>query len=195
MKSNALIATGLAVLALSAALLLTAPVRAQGDDLVVVAEADFDRYWRADARRAQSLLLRQGPERYGCMAIPFVIETDGRVAPGRRPLLVRIGQAGAVPAEAVNGLHAHLMGSLPPFEPTWGAPPASPIYSARSMVIADARLSERLGEETWGRVHEELLRLCRIDDLAAWLREHPEQTVSQPLPADPRQLPGLNAAR
>src|SRR5690554_4553021 len=94
-------------------------VNAASDELVVVNQKDMDAYWRTDPRRVQSVLLREGPERYGCMALPFVIETDGRVAPGSQPLLARIGQPAGTPDNAVDALFVHVIGSLPPFEPTW----------------------------------------------------------------------------
>lgn len=161
---------------------------AAGDDLVVVDQKDLDAYWRVDPRRVQSVLLREGPERYGCMALPFVIETDGRVAPGNQPLLARIAQPAGVQGNGVDALFIHVIGSLPPFEPTWGTPPKDAIYSSRAIVIGDARLAQRLGPEKWARVHEELERACRIDDLAGWLGRHPDQVVTQSLPADPEQL-------
>lgn len=165
------------------------------DDLVVVNQKDLDAYWRTDPRRVQSVLLREGPERYGCMALPFVIETDGRVAPASQPLLARIGQPAGTQDNGIDALFVHVIGSLPPFEPTWGTPPKDAIYSSRAIVIGDARLAQRLGAEKWARVHDELERACRIDDLAGWLDRHPDQVVTQPLPADPEQLlsapPGL----
>lgn len=175
---------------------LTAPAaQAAGDDLVVVDQKDLDAYWRTDPRRVQALLLREGPERFGCMALPFVIEPDGRVAPGTQPLLARIGQPAGTQDNGVDALFVHVIGALPPFESTWGAPPTDAIYSTRSIVIGDARVAQRLGAEKWARVYDELERACRIDDLAGWLNRYPDQVVLRPLPADAAQIisaaPGL----
>lgn len=169
------------------ALAVPRPVVAS-DELVVVDQKDLDAYWRTDPRRVQSILLREGPERYGCMALPFVIEPDGQVAPGMKPLLARVGQPAGTEDNGVDALFVHVIGSLPPFESTWGTPPKDAIYSSRSIVIGDARLAQRLGPEKWAQVHEQLERACRIDDLAGWLSRHPDQVVTQPLPADPQQV-------
>jgi hypothetical protein len=175
--------------ALIAALVLapTLPVAAQ-DELVVVDQADFDRYWRADLRRAATPMLREGPLRYGCVALPFVIETDGRVAPGTKPLLVRLGQSADAEDSGIDLVFTHVIGLLPPFQPTFGAPPSAPIYSSRSLVVGDARVRARLGDEAWARLHERLAQMCEIRDLAGWLQRHNDQVVVRPLPADPKAL-------
>ncbi len=173
---------------LAAAAALQAPPLAADDELVVVDHKDLDAYWRADPRDIQSILLRDGPERYGCMALPFRIDTEGRLSPGTRPLLLRIGLAGGRPGDGLDVLVTMAMGSLPPFQPTWGAPPSDAIYSSWVVVIGDARIAERLGPDKWARVHEELQRACRIDDLAGWLNRYPGQVVNRPLPGDPEQL-------
>ncbi len=171
------------------ALAVAAPLPAQDDELVVVDQAELDRYWRADERTARTALLSgEGTPQYGCLAVPFVIEIDGQVQPGRRPLLVRISPAQGGPGLAVDGLHALMMGSLPMYESTWDKLPSNAIYSSRAMVFADRRLIERLGAEAWDEAHGKLLRACRIDDLAGWLGRHDDRTVEQPLPTDIAQL-------
>lgn len=163
------------------------------DELVVVDQDDLSAYWRADERRAQSMMLSgEGAELYGCMAMPFVIEPDGRVSPGRRPLLVKTGRtaspAGADSATNTDGIYALMMGSLPPYRLTWDRRPDSAIYSSRAMVFGDARIRRRLGDEKWFTLHEALERACRIDGLAAWLQRSEEKTVEQQLPASPEQF-------
>lgn len=161
------------------------PLLGQDDELVVVGQSELAAYWRADERSAQSVQLREGPLRYGCMAMPFIIETDGRVSPGTRPLLARMGQSEDATDSAIDGLYALMMGSLPVFESTWGRTPSAPIYSVRSMVVGDARLRVKLGDERWAQLHDRLQRMCRIDDLAGWLARYPDQTVVRPLPSEP----------
>ncbi|MBX3725718.1 MAG: hypothetical protein KF823_07340 [Xanthomonadales bacterium] len=168
---------------------LVPPVSAQDDELVVVDQAELDRYWRADERTAQTALLGgEGEPQYGCMAVPFVIETDGQVQPGRRPLLIRISPARGGQGLGVDGLYALMMGSLPMYESTWDRLPGNAIYSTRAMVFADRRLVERLGPEAWDEAHGKLQRACRIDDLAGWLGRNDDRTVQEALPADIAQL-------
>lgn len=169
-------------------LALPAPLLAQDDELVVVGQSELAAYWRADERSAQSVQLREGPLRYGCMAMPFIIETDGRISPGTRPLLARMGQSADATDAAIDGLYALMMGSLPEFESTWNRTPSAPIYSARSMVVGDARLRAKLGDERWAQLYERLRRMCRIDDLAGWLARYPDQTVVRPLPSEPEAV-------
>jgi hypothetical protein len=176
-----------AVLAALIALAPATAVRAQ-DDLVVVDQGQFDRYWRADLRGAATPMLREGPERYGCVALPFVIETDGRVAPGTKPLLVRLGQPADAPDSGIDLVFTHLIGGLPPFQPTFGEVPSAPIYSSRSMVVGDARIRTRLGDEAWSQLHDRLEQMCQIQDLAGWLQRHDGEVVVRPLPADAAQL-------
>lgn len=176
-----------AVLAAALALAPIATVCAQ-DELVVVDQADFDRYWTPDLRQAATPMLREGPLRYGCVALPFVIETDGRVQPGTKPLLVRLGQSADATDPGVDLVFTHVIGLLPPFQPTFGATPSAPIYSSRSLVVGDARVRARLGDETWARLHDRLERMCRIDDLAGWLQRHDGAVEVRPLPSDPQAL-------
>ena len=176
-----------AVLAAALALAPIASVCAQ-DELVVVDQADFDRYWTPDLRQAATPMLREGPLRYGCVALPFVIETDGRVQPGTKPLLVRLGQSADATDPGVDLVFTHVIGLLPPFRPTFGATPSAPIYSSRSLVVGDARVRARLGDETWARLHDRLERMCRIDDLAGWLQRHDGAVEVRPLPSDPQAL-------
>jgi hypothetical protein len=176
-----------AVLAAAFALAPTASLRAQ-DELVVVDQADFDRYWTADLRQAATPMLREGPLRYGCVALPFVIETDGRVQPGTKPLLVRLGESSDATEPGIDLVFTHVIGLLPPFQPTFGATPSAPIYSSRSLVVGDARVRARLGDEAWARLHERLERMCRIGDLAGWLQRHEGELVLRPLPSDPKTL-------
>jgi hypothetical protein len=176
-----------AVLAAALALAPIASVRAQ-DELVVVDQADFDRYWTADLRQAATPMLREGPLRYGCVALPFVIETDGRVQPGTKPLLVRLGQSADATDPGVDLAFTHVIGLLPPFQPTFGATPSAPIYSSRSLVVGDARVRARFGDEVWAQLHERLERMCRIDDLAGWLQRHDGAVEVRPLPSDPQAL-------
>jgi hypothetical protein len=176
-----------AVLAAALALAPIASVCAQ-DELVVVDQADFDRYWTPDLRQAATPMLREGPLRYGCVALPFVIETDGRVQPGTKPLLVRLGQSADATDPGVDLVFTHVIGLLPPFQPTFGATPSAPIYSSRSLVVGDARVRARLGDETWARLHDRLERMCRIDDLAGWLQRHDGAVEVRPLPSDPQAL-------
>lgn len=185
MKSRTFIRYGLAALLAGPALSLSAA----DDELVVVDQDTLTAYWRADARHAQSLILSgDGPEIYGCMAMPFVIEIDGRLSPGRTPLLIKTGQSAAGGQVDMEGLHALAMGALPPFHQTWDQPPDSAIYSSRSMVFGDARIRSRLGEEKWAALHDALERACRIDGLAAWLERNDEKTVEQRLPANPDEF-------
>lgn len=171
------------------ALAVAAPVPAQDDELVVVDQAELDRYWRADERTARTALLTgEGAPQYGCMAVPFVIEIDGQVQPGRRPLLVRISPAQGGPGLGVDGLYALMMGSLPMYESTWDKVPSNAIYSSRAMVFADRRLIERLGAGAWDEAHGKLQRACRLDDLAGWLGRNDDRTVQEALPADITQL-------
>lgn len=185
MAAPMLIRLSLPLLAVFAA----APLSAQEDELVVVDQAELDRYWRADERTAQTALLSgEGNPQYGCMAVPFVIETDGQVQPGRRPLLVKISPAQGGPGLGVDGLYALMMGSLPLYTLTWDRQPSNAIYSARSMVFADRRLVERLGPDAWDEAHGKLQRACRIDDLAGWLDRNDDRTVQEALPADIAQV-------
>jgi hypothetical protein len=164
---------------------LPAITRAADDDLVVVDEGDLGAYWNADERRAQSLLPKgEGGERYGCFAMPFVIEPDGRVSPGTTPLLVKMGADTAVTIGQMSAeLYPMAMGTLPPMRPTWDKAPASAIYSSRSVVVMDARIRQRLGEDRSAALHEALERACRIQGLAAWRQRNDGKTVEQSLPA------------
>lgn len=169
---------------------MVSTTQAADDELAVVDEGDVGTYWRADARRAQSLSpTGEGGERYGCFAMPYVIETDGRVSPGTAPLLVKMGADASVTIGQMSAeLYPLVMGTLPPMRPTWDKPPASPIFSSRSVVVMDARIRRRLGDERSATLHEALEDACSIQGLAAWHQRNEGKTVEQSLPARPEDF-------
>lgn len=161
-----------------------APLSASNDELVVVDEGELNAYWRGDHRDANIFQLSgEGPATYGCIAVPFVIEPNGSVGPGLRPLLLRTSPGAPVASE----LYEFAVGAMPRFQPTWDKRPSLGIYSSRSIVFMDTSTADRLGTERGRQLRDALTRACRIEGLASWLGQHDDQTVERTLPSDPAQ--------
>lgn len=157
------------------------------DELVVVDEAELDRYWRVDGDGG--LFVQppaDGPQVYGCVAVPIIIDTNGSVSPRLPPLLSRIGQG---PGEAADAryLHQLTLAAMPYYQSTWNTPPSDAIFTTRTMTIVDPRLVQRLGPEQTDQLVYQLTRACRIDGLAEFLGQQGGRMVDRPLPPDPAQ--------
>jgi hypothetical protein len=170
------------------ALLPAAPLSASDDELVVVDEGELNAYWRVDQRDLDIFQLGgDGPGVYGCAAVPIVIEPKGVVAPGQRPLLLRVGQGAGEGRVSDSELYEYAVGALPRYTSTWDKVPSTGIYSTRSTAFMDVGTRERLGPERARQLYLALIAACRINQLAAWLAQHDDATVSRPLPVDPGQ--------
>lgn len=181
--------TGVVAIAAVALLGVAAGLRAADNEIVVVDQGELSAYWRGDQTQNQMLELTvDGPEIYGCMAVPFVIDPAGRMSPGRMPLLARIGQSPASGAPDIDALYTFTMGALPAFTATWDKPLSDSIYSSHAVVLGDKRIRARLGDEKWADLRVVLERQCRIEGLAAWLETNKDKAAVQSLPARPEQL-------
>lgn len=169
--------------------IIAAPaVLAAEGEMVAVDQSELAAYWRADRTGTETLeLSSEGPELYGCMAVPFVIDPQGRVSPGRHPLLARVGHSGGERLSEVDSLYIYVMGALPGFSATWDKPLSDTIYSSYSLVFGDSRIRSRLGDTRWAALRENLERQCRITDLAGWVGKN-DAAVIQSLPGRPEDL-------
>jgi hypothetical protein len=173
---------------IAALICAAAPAMAADDEMVVIDQRDLSSYWRAEPSSIQVLeRTADQPEIYGCVAIPFVIDTAGRVSPVLTPLMVAAGQSGAAAQPDTTALIPVAIGSLPRFESTWDKPLSDSIYSSHAVALADARIRTRLNGEQWADLQARLERQCRIDGLADRV-DRKADMVTRTLPPRPEQL-------
>lgn len=156
--------------------------------LRVVDAAGLDAYWRpAGTAAAGSDLMTIGNDRdtsYGCIAMGYLIDRDGRIT-SVRPL--RRAFAADVPAWRATQLTGVLVTSttaLAHYVPGPGNAGAAEVFTAVNLVFVGRRLGERLDASGRRALADAIRPHCAIEDLAAWVGDHDMRQMPdvEPLP-------------
>jgi hypothetical protein len=166
------------------ALLLTIPaLGCAGEQLTVLSERDFAKYWRPVGPDVVhfDLEARSIKFHYGCVNLGFIVEKDGSVSAPLRLLSYSFDQPfKSGPSDTTP--FAQFGQMLPKFSPANGEGQA--VYTSRSIPIRNGKFSKTLTPGQSERLDSALRDACRVEDLAARLTTGSKEAELLPLTID-----------
>jgi len=140
--------------------------------LVVVDAAELDRYWRT-APGVESMQVGDKRETaFGCIAIGFVIDSEGRVT-AARPLRLAFGKDVRPRRARELGIAiSRAASALPAYAPATENPNHAEVFTVLAIPVFGRGLWPNLDEPRRELAVERLRPSCEIADLAAWVDAH-----------------------
>lgn len=155
-----------------AALTLTIAFSARGEGLIVVDEAKLDGYWRVEPGVASMQVGDKRETAYGCIAIGFVIDREGRVT-AARPLRLAFGKDVKPRRARELGIAiSRAASALPAYSPVAENPNRTEVFTALAIPVFGRGLPQRMDDAQRKTAAERLRPSCEIADLPAWVDAH-----------------------
>jgi hypothetical protein len=154
-------------------LAFVSPSDAAAGGLVIVDDAKRDRYW--GMAHGGVSFMQVGDKRdvgYGCIAVGFLIDKDGRVT-AARPLRLAFGKSiKPQRARAFATAISRATSALPLFSPSADNPNRTEVFTVLAIPVFGRGFPTKMDDAKQNGVTERLRASCAISDLAAWVDTH-----------------------
>jgi hypothetical protein len=140
--------------------------------LNIVDAAKLDKYWRMQPEVSFMEIGDKRETTYGCIAIGFLIDHQGRLTATHATRLVFDKNVQPRRAQGYGIGIGRAVSVLPPFKPGADNPNRTEVFTIMAIPVFGRGLSARMDDAQRNTAAARLRPSCEIADLAAWIDSH-----------------------